>query len=41
MKVVTSYTDTRGLEVGAPRFSDVIVRGIASGGGLFVPEDEP
>jgi len=41
MKIVTRYTDTRGLGSGSPTFTDVIVSGIAPGGGLFVPEALP
>jgi len=41
MKIVTSYTDTRGLSTGGPNFTDVIVKGIAPGGGLYVPEGLP
>jgi len=41
MKIVTSYTDTRGLGAGSPLFTDVIVKGIAPGGGLFVPAGTP
>lgn len=36
-----AYRDTRGLDGSRPRFSDVILRGIASGGGLYVPERLP
>ncbi len=35
------YTDTRGLSDGSPLFTDVVVKGIAPGGGLFVPEALP
>ncbi len=41
MKIVTRYVDTRGLGSDHPTFTDVIVRGIAPGGGLFVPEALP
>ncbi len=36
-----SYTDTRGLDPSRPSFSGVVVRGIAPGGGLYVPEHLP
>ncbi|MHB1322720.1 MAG: threonine synthase [Coriobacteriia bacterium] len=36
-----SYTDTRSLDPSRPSFSDVVVRGIAPGGGLYVPEQLP
>lgn len=35
------YTDTRALGAGRPTFTDVVVKGIAPGGGLFVPEKLP
>lgn len=41
MKLVTTYLDTRGLGTGHPTFTDVVVKGIAPGGGLFVPEGLP
>lgn len=41
MKTVTNYLDTRALGTGRPTFSDVVVTGIAPGGGLFVPESLP
>jgi len=41
MKIITSYTDTRGLDTGSPLFTDVVVKGIAPGGGLYVPEGLP
>ncbi len=41
MKQPTTYTDTRGLHGGRALFSDVIVSGIAPGGGLFVPTVTP
>jgi len=41
MKIVTRYTDTRGLGSGNPHFTDVIISGIAPGGGLFVPDALP
>ena len=37
----TSYIDSRGLDGSAPAFSQVVVRGIAPGGGLYVPESLP
>ncbi len=37
----TTYTDTRGLDATSPAFSQVVVRGIAPGGGLYVPETLP
>jgi threonine synthase len=36
-----SYTDTRGLDATKPSFSEAVVRGIAPGGGLYVPESLP
>ncbi len=36
-----TYHDTRGLNAGRPRFTQVIVKGIADGGGLFVPDNLP
>ncbi|PKQ15391.1 MAG: threonine synthase [Actinobacteria bacterium HGW-Actinobacteria-7] len=41
MKTVTTYLDTRGLGHGNHTFTDVVVTGIAPGGGLFVPESLP
>ena len=42
MKIVTRYADTRGLSAAAhPTFTDVIIAGMAPGGGLFVPEALP
>jgi threonine synthase len=41
MKNLTYYLDTRGATSGRPTFSDVVVKGIAPGGGLFVPENLP
>jgi threonine synthase len=38
---VTTYTDTRGLSEHAHTFSEVVVKGIAPGGGLFVPDALP
>ena len=37
----TRYRDTRGLDSSGPAFSDVLVKGIATGGGLYVPEELP
>jgi len=36
-----TYTDTRGLSQDAPTFSEVLIKGIAPGGGLFVPVELP
>ncbi len=41
MRAPTRYTDTRGLSDGRATFTDVVVKGIAPGGGLFVPETLP
>lgn len=41
MKTITRYLDTRAASDGTATFSDVIVAGIAPGGGLFVPESLP
>lgn len=42
MNNATTYLDTRGATVpGSMRFTDVVVKGIAHGGGLFVPETLP
>jgi threonine synthase len=38
---VTTYADTRGLSDQRPPFTEVIVKGIAPGGGLFVPTNLP
>ncbi|MCE5191828.1 MAG: threonine synthase [Actinomycetia bacterium] len=35
------YRDTRGLDTTRPVFSDAVVKGIARGGGLYVPETLP
>lgn len=35
------YLDTRSLDQSGPAFSEVVVRGIADGGGLYVPETIP
>jgi threonine synthase len=36
-----AYADTRGLDDSRPAFTDVILKGIAPGGGLYVPERIP
>ncbi|HET6352265.1 MAG TPA: threonine synthase [Coriobacteriia bacterium] len=36
-----TFHDTRGLDSGHPTFSDVVVKGIANGGGLYVADDLP
>ncbi|MBN2822541.1 MAG: threonine synthase [Coriobacteriia bacterium] len=38
---ITRYRDTRGLDTTRPTFTDAVVKGIAHGGGLYVPEDLP
>jgi len=35
------YRDTRGLDPSRPTFCEVIIRGIADGGGLYVPQSLP
>ncbi|GAB4280268.1 MAG: threonine synthase [Coriobacteriia bacterium] len=35
------YRDTRGLDDSRPAFTDVVIEGIAKGGGLYVPETVP
>jgi len=35
------FIDTRGLDSSRPTFSEVLLRGIASGGGLYLPETLP
>jgi threonine synthase len=35
------YLDTRGLDDSRPAFSEVVIKGIAGGGGLYVPETLP
>jgi len=35
------FIDTRGLDSSRPTFSDVLLRGIADGGGLYLPETLP
>jgi threonine synthase len=41
MNPVTTYHDTRGADTSHPTFSDVVVAGIAPGGGLYVPDALP
>ena len=41
MKNLTHYTDTRATGDGRPVFTEVVVKGIAPGGGLFVPAELP
>lgn len=41
MKTPIEYTDTRGLGRDRFLFTDAVVKGIAPGGGLFVPESLP
>lgn len=42
MRITTTYHDTRGLaSVEHPTFTDVVVKGIAPGGGLYVPDALP
>lgn len=41
MRHETHYQDTRGLDPSHPPFSRAVVKGIAPGGGLFVPEELP
>jgi threonine synthase len=41
VKITTVYRDTRGLDSSRPTYSDVVVKGIAPGGGLYVPEALP
>ena len=38
---VLRYIDTRGLDASHPTFGQVVVKGIAPGGGLFVPRQLP
>jgi len=35
------YRDTRGLDPSEPTFTDVVIKGIAHGGGLYVPQELP
>ncbi|MCL2680191.1 MAG: threonine synthase [Coriobacteriia bacterium] len=39
--MTTRYVDTRGLDSSRPAFSEVLLRGIARGGGLYLPETLP
>ena len=41
MSTPTRYLDTRGLDTSRPAFSHAVVKGIAAGGGLYVPERLP
>jgi len=41
MNTQMRYLDTRGLDSSRPTFSSALVKGIADGGGLFVPESLP
>ena len=41
MKTNATYLDTRGQDAAGRTFTDVVVRGIAPGGGLYVPETLP
>jgi threonine synthase len=41
MSDVMRYTDTRGLDETRPAFSAAVVKGLAHGGGLYVPERLP
>jgi len=38
---IIHYRDTRGLDLSLPTFTDVVIKGIAPGGGLYVPEILP
>ncbi len=38
---IIRYRDTRGIDPARPAFSDVVISGIADGGGLYVPEFLP
>ena len=38
---VLRYCDTRGLDSSRPAFTGVVTRGLADGGGLYVPESLP
>jgi threonine synthase len=38
---VIHYRDTRGLDSSHPTFTEVVIEGIANGGGLYVPETVP
>jgi threonine synthase len=39
--ITTAYRDTRGLDTAHMAYTDVVVKGIAPGGGLYVPEELP
>ncbi len=41
MERPSAYRDTRALDPGRHHFTDVVVNGIASGGGLYVPDQLP
>ncbi|MBS3956179.1 MAG: threonine synthase [Clostridiales bacterium] len=41
MRRETTYHDTRGADTSHPAFTDVIVAGIAPGGGLYIPDELP
>ncbi len=41
MRRETTYHDTRGGDTSHPTFTDVVVTGIAPGGGLYVPDELP
>ncbi len=41
MRRITTYHDTRGADISRPTFTDVVIRGIATGGGLYVPDEFP
>ncbi len=41
MRRAATYHDTRGADASRPAFTDVVVRGIAPGGGLYVPDELP
>ena len=41
MNELIRYHDTRGLDATARTFTDVLIKGIADGGGLFVPDEIP
>jgi len=41
MSIPTRYLDTRGLDPSRPTFTRAVVKGIANGGGLYVPERLP
>lgn len=41
MTRVITYHDTRGADLSRPTFADVVIAGIAPGGGLYVPDELP